>query len=134
MSEENERFWQRLLDIYPLAYALAKEISIKYTQIYKDILPNTELQQGERKPLTFFVGVDNKGNPHLAMDPDSMILFVSIAESWVESVLKKVEPGKNLEEIKKSFIQDNKICPDPKCRAVNNITDKFCHECGKAMT
>jgi hypothetical protein len=92
------------------------------------------LPQGERKPLTFFVGVDNKQNPHLSMDPDSMILFVSIAESWVESVLKKMAPGKNLEEIKKSFIQDNKICPDPKCRAVNNITDKFCHECGIAIT
>jgi hypothetical protein len=59
------------------------------------------LPQGERKPLTFFVGVDNKENPHLAMDPDSMILFVSIAESWVESVLKKMAPVRIWKKLKR---------------------------------
>ena len=134
MSEDNERLWKRLQDMYPFAYALARQIGTKYTQIHKDIFPNSQLKQGETKPLTFHVGMDNAGNPRLAMDPDSMVLLTSIAESWLESVLENLAPGKNLEEIEKSFIQENKICPDPKCGAVNNITDKYCHECGTAIT
>lgn len=59
------------------------------------------LPQGERKPLTFFIGVDNKENPHLAMDPDSMILFVSIAESWWNQYLRRWRPVRIWKKLKR---------------------------------
>ena len=125
MSAENESLYKRLQDIYPYAYAIARLISIKFTEIYKQVYPDSDLQHGEKRDLTFHVTLDNDGNPRLAVDQSSMILFVAIAEA----ILKLQYPGKSLEEEEKGFIQQNKECPNPDCGEINKVTDEKCYKC-----
>jgi hypothetical protein len=134
MHIDNETLFRRLQDNYPYGYALARLIAIKYTEIYKQVYPDSGLQQGESRDLTFHVGLDDKGNPSLKMDQSSTILLVAIAES----LLKLRYPGedsegKNLEQNEKDFLYENKVCPNPECGAINKITDKQCGECGTEM-
>lgn len=130
---EHEILWKRMQDIYPFGYALAKLISIKYTQIYKDVLPDSELAEGETRSLSFNVGLDDKGDPRLAVSPSSMILFTAIAEAMLEVVFSKLAPDKNLEEIEKGFIHENKVCAKHECGTVNKITDEYCQKCGTKL-
>jgi hypothetical protein len=129
-DEYNNKLWRRLEDMYPYGYAMARTIAIKFTQIHNDILPDSDLKPGENKILAFEVGLDHNGNPTLAVSPSSMILFVAIAESILELIMKRVNSGKNLEELEKGFILENKICGNPKCGEVNKVTAKFCDTCG----
>jgi hypothetical protein len=131
MSADEETLYKRLQDNFPYAYAIARLISIKFTEIYKQVYPDSGLQQGERRDLTFHVTLDNDGNPRLAVDQSSMILFAAIAEA----ILKTQYPGESLEgntleEIEKDFIQQNKACPNPQCGEINKVTDEKCYKCG----
>jgi hypothetical protein len=131
VSADDETLYKRLQDNYPYAYALARQISIKFTEIYKQVYPDSDLQQGEKRDLIFQVTLDSDRNPRLAMDQSSMILFVAIAEA----MLKLQYPGqslegKSLEEEEKDFIHENKACPNPDCGEINKVTDEKCHKCG----
>ena len=126
---ENERIYRKLQEMYPFAYALVRLISINYTKIYKDILPNSDLRQDEKKTLQIHVGLDNEGNPRLNVEPDSMILLTSIAESLMKVILKNIAPDESFEEIEKRFILENKVCPNPSCGEINKIADEVCYKC-----
>jgi hypothetical protein len=131
VSADDETLYKRLQDNYPYAYALARQISIKFTEIYKQVYPDSDLQQAEKRDLIFQVTLDSDRNPRLAMDQSSMILFVAIAEA----MLKLQYPGqslegKSLEEEEKDFIHENKACPNPDCGEINKVTDEKCHKCG----
>jgi|RhiMetStandDraft_4_1073278.scaffolds.fasta_scaffold225249_1 hypothetical protein len=131
MSADDETLYKRLQDNYPHAYALARQISIKFTEIYKQVYPDSGLRQDEKRDLTFHVFLDNDGNPRLAVDQSSMILFAAIAEaiSKLQYPGESLE-GKTFEEIEKDFIQQNKACPNPQCGEINKVTDEKCYKCG----
>lgn len=96
-------------------------------------MPDSGLVEGEARSLSFNVGLDDKGDPRLAVSPSSMILFTAIAEAMLEIVFSKLAPEKNLKEIEKGFIHENKVCPNPNCGAVNKVTDENCRECGTLL-
>jgi len=112
MSADDETLYKRLQDNYPHAYALARQISIKFTEIYKQVYPDSGLRQDEKRDLTFHVFLDNDGNPRLAVDQSSMILFAAIAEamSKLQYPGKSLE-GKSLEEEEKDLSIKTKHVP-----------------------
>jgi hypothetical protein len=131
VSADNETLYKRLQDNYPYAYAIANQISIKFTEIYKQVYPDSGLRQGEKRDLTFHVTLDNDHNPRLAGDQSSMILFVPIAEAMLKLQYPgKTLEGKSLEDDEKDFIYENKACPNPDCGEINKVTDDKCYKCG----
>lgn len=137
MSTDNDTFRKRLKDNYPFAEDFTESVSIKFSEIYKQVkqvYPDSGLRKGETRDLTFHVRLDNKGDPKLILDQDSTILFVAIAESLLKSrYTGKDWKGSSLEESEQHFLQEDKICPNPDCGAINNITDQQCPHCGIQM-
>ncbi len=129
--EHVEKIFKSLEKTYPNSFALFTQISNNFSKIYAEVNSDAKFDEGETKYVTVGVGLDEQGNPRLAMGESAAIFYAAMAHTILELIQRMVLPEKKMKDLENGHILENKGCP--KCGATNKITEETCSNCGTKL-
>lgn len=97
--ERVEKIFKMLEDTYPYAFALFTQISSNFNKIYANVNPDSTFDKGETKYVTVGVGLDNDGNPRLAMGETATIFYTAVAYTMLEFMQRAGLPDKKIDDL-----------------------------------